>query len=160
MRKQLKKLLLSILVIVMFSCLFAGASQVSSQAADGGTTVYKTATGKCYHTGTCKHISKSGTPITLEKAIDLGLKPCSVCNPPTLTDTKDSNSKALTKSAADSVGATATSFEYVLNTNSKKFHYSTCASAKKISDKNRATSSLSRDELIAGGYSPCGNCNP
>lgn len=49
---------------------------------------------------------------------------------------------------------------YVLNNNSKKFHYPDCASAKKISDKNRQEITCSREELISRGYSPCGNCDP
>ena len=49
---------------------------------------------------------------------------------------------------------------YVLNTNSKKFHYPTCSSAKQISEKNYAESNKSRDELIADGYDPCGRCCP
>ena len=49
---------------------------------------------------------------------------------------------------------------YVLNTNSKKFHYPSCASAKKIKDSNKAVSSESRSALISKGYLPCGNCNP
>ncbi len=49
---------------------------------------------------------------------------------------------------------------YVLNTNSKKFHYPDCSSAKKISDKNRAESTKSRDQLISDGYVPCLNCDP
>ena len=49
---------------------------------------------------------------------------------------------------------------YVLNTNTKKFHYPSCGSAKKIATKNYAESNESRDSLIAQGYSPCGNCDP
>lgn len=49
---------------------------------------------------------------------------------------------------------------YILNTNTKKFHYSSCGSAKRIKDSNKDTYSGSRDELIARGYSPCGNCDP
>lgn len=49
---------------------------------------------------------------------------------------------------------------YILNTNTKKFHYSSCGSAKKIKDSNKDTYTGSRDELIARGYSPCGNCDP
>lgn len=48
---------------------------------------------------------------------------------------------------------------YVINKNTKKFHYPSCASAKKIKDENREVSSLSSSELKAQGYSPCGNCN-
>ena len=49
---------------------------------------------------------------------------------------------------------------YVLNTNTKKFHYPSCGSAKRIAEKNYAESNESRDELIDRGYSPCGNCDP
>ena len=49
---------------------------------------------------------------------------------------------------------------YILNNNTKKFHYESCGSAEKISDKNRGTYTGSRDELINMGYSPCGNCDP
>lgn len=47
---------------------------------------------------------------------------------------------------------------YVLNINSKKFHYEDCASAVKINDKNKETKTCTRDELIEDGYSPCGVC--
>lgn len=53
-----------------------------------------------------------------------------------------------------------TGASYVLNTNSKKFHYPGCRSVKKIAPQNYATSDSSRDTLISQGYSPCGNCNP
>lgn len=49
---------------------------------------------------------------------------------------------------------------YVLNTNTKKFHYPDCHSAKKIAAHNYAESNKTRDQLIAAGYSPCGNCDP
>ena len=49
---------------------------------------------------------------------------------------------------------------YVLNKNTKKFHYADCASAKSIKDKNRTTYTGSRDEVIANGYQPCKKCNP
>jgi len=49
---------------------------------------------------------------------------------------------------------------YVLNKNTKKFHYESCKSAKKIKDKNRAYHTGTREECISMGYDPCGNCNP
>lgn len=49
---------------------------------------------------------------------------------------------------------------YVLNTNSKKFHYPNCGSVKKMSAKNRQDVVATRDSLIAQGYDPCGNCHP
>lgn len=49
---------------------------------------------------------------------------------------------------------------YVLNTNTHKFHYPDCPSAKKIKQKNRKEYTGSRDDVIARGYAPCKNCNP
>lgn len=49
---------------------------------------------------------------------------------------------------------------YVLNTNTKKFHYPSCSSVKQIKDKNRDEYTGTRDELIDMGYSPCGRCHP
>lgn len=49
---------------------------------------------------------------------------------------------------------------YILNTNTKKFHYPSCSSVKKMKDKNKREYSGTRDEVIAMGYDPCQNCNP
>ncbi len=51
-----------------------------------------------------------------------------------------------------------TNITYILNNNSMKIHYPGCRSAKQISDKNRATTNLSLEELKAKGYTTCGNC--
>ena len=50
--------------------------------------------------------------------------------------------------------------EYILNTNSKKFHTTDCSGAKNISPKNKTRFKGDRDELISQGYSPCGTCDP
>ena len=49
---------------------------------------------------------------------------------------------------------------YVLNTNTKKFHYPECGSVNKMSEKNKEYYSGSRDDVVSRGYSPCGNCHP
>lgn len=49
---------------------------------------------------------------------------------------------------------------YILNTNTKKFHYPSCSSVDQMSDKNRQEFTGTRDEVIAMGYDPCGRCNP
>ncbi|MBQ8306492.1 MAG: MBL fold metallo-hydrolase [Blautia sp.] len=51
-------------------------------------------------------------------------------------------------------------FQYVCNTNTKKFHYPDCNSVKQMKEENRLYTDLSREDLIAQGYEPCGNCNP
>ena len=50
--------------------------------------------------------------------------------------------------------------KYILNTNTKKFHYPTCRSVSQMAEKNKKAVTASRDEIIADGYSPCGNCKP
>lgn len=52
------------------------------------------------------------------------------------------------------------STNYILNNNTKKFHYPSCSSIKTMSEKNKGYHTGSRDELIAKGYSPCGRCHP
>lgn len=49
---------------------------------------------------------------------------------------------------------------YILNTNTKKFHYPSCSSVKQMSEKNKQTYTGSRDDLISQGYDPCKKCNP
>ena len=49
--------------------------------------------------------------------------------------------------------------DYVLNTNTMKFHRGNCRHVKKIEESNFATCS-SREEAIANGYQPCKVCCP
>ncbi len=62
--------------------------------------------------------------------------------------------------AAISQKLTEENCAYVLNTNSMKFHYSWCNSVPGMSEKNKAFSDSTRDELISAGYKPCGRCKP
>ena len=48
--------------------------------------------------------------------------------------------------------------EYVANTNSNKFHKSSCSSAKKMNEENKYISN-SREDMISRGYEPCKRCN-
>ena len=49
---------------------------------------------------------------------------------------------------------------YVLNTNTKKFHYPTCSSVDDMKEKNKQIYTGSREEIINMGYVPCKRCNP
>ena len=60
----------------------------------------------------------------------------------------------------DSGDADGTTITYVLNTNTKKFHYPDCKSVKQMKDKNKLIEETTREDLIKRGYDPCGNCNP
>jgi DNA-entry nuclease len=50
--------------------------------------------------------------------------------------------------------------DYVLNTNTKKFHRPTCDSVNQMAANHRVYVKRSREEIISGGYEPCHNCNP
>lgn len=49
---------------------------------------------------------------------------------------------------------------YVVNTNTRKFHYPSCSSVSTIKDSNKWEYTGTRQELIEMGYDPCGKCHP
>ena len=49
---------------------------------------------------------------------------------------------------------------YVLNTNTKKFHKPACRSVGQIKPSNHGESTGTREDVLALGYKPCGNCKP
>ena len=49
---------------------------------------------------------------------------------------------------------------YILNINTKKFHYPQCSSVGDMKEKNKRESSQSREEIIEQGYQPCKRCKP
>lgn len=57
-------------------------------------------------------------------------------------------------------GSEASQADYILNTNTKKFHYPTCSSVNDMKEKNKQEFFGTRDEAISNGYSPCGRCKP
>jgi DNA-entry nuclease len=71
----------------------------------------------------------------------------------TATGTLETASEAST--ARESIEQT-----YILNTNTHKFHDPSCSCVDDIKDSNKETYTGSRDNLIAQGYEPCGQCKP
>lgn len=59
----------------------------------------------------------------------------------------------------ESTNVTAAS-EYILNTNTNKFHYPTCSSVAAMSEDNKQTSNDTREVIIMLGFIPCGICKP
>lgn len=57
-------------------------------------------------------------------------------------------------------GSEASQADYILNTNTKKFHYPTCSSVNDMKEKNKQEFFGTRDEAISNGYFPCGRCKP
>ena len=49
---------------------------------------------------------------------------------------------------------------YILNTNTKKFHYPSCSSVKQMKESNKQVYTGSREDIISQGYDPCKRCNP
>lgn len=55
---------------------------------------------------------------------------------------------------------TQASYDYIVNTNTGKFHYGSCSQAGRIKEENKAVIHGTSDELESMGYTPCGKCNP
>lgn len=49
---------------------------------------------------------------------------------------------------------------YILNTNTRKFHYPYCSSVDDMKEKNKQETTQSREEILESGYQPCKRCNP
>lgn len=61
---------------------------------------------------------------------------------------------------SSSIHPSADQVTYVLNISSDKFHLPDCPSVSKMADHNKRIFTSTYDEMIANGYSPCGNCLP
>ena len=72
----------------------------------------------------------------------------------------DGTSRISTYDATSDTEPPVSEVTYILNRNSKKFHYPDCTSVNDMKEKNRISFYGSRDEAIALGYSPCKRCNP
>ena len=68
-------------------------------------------------------------------------------------------STGVTRSSTETSSTSQREITYVLNKNTKKFHYPWCNSVDDIKAKNRQDFYGSRDE-IPKGYVPCKKCNP
>lgn len=62
--------------------------------------------------------------------------------------------------APNQLAAKPVSDSYIVNISSKVFHNPYCSSTEQMNEKNKLISTQSRDELIAQGFKPCGNCTP
>lgn len=66
-----------------------------------------------------------------------------------------------TDSVTDGADDAATGTSYIANKNSKVFHYPDCKSVKQMKESNKIYyEDVTREDMIAKGYKPCGNCNP
>ncbi len=60
----------------------------------------------------------------------------------------------------EALSASGEQGEYVINTNSKKFHRLDCSGATGMDESNRQEYTGSRELLVSQGYKPCGQCDP
>ena len=72
------------------------------------------------------------------------------------TDPSAQPSSDPTPTASSEAGETT----YILNTSSLKFHLPTCSGVASMKESNKQTYTGSREDLIAQGYAPCGQCKP
>lgn len=91
--------------------------------------------------------TKKSTADTTKKATTATTKKAT-----TTTTKKPTTTKASTQNSSKC--------DYILNTNTGKFHKPECSSVKKMKESNKSERSCTRDELISEGYSPCGICKP
>lgn len=77
-----------------------------------------------------------------------------------LTPASDQSSVPTEDSVASSPQEEPVGTTYIINKNTRKFHYPTCRSVKQMNDSNKKEVTGNREDLISQGYSPCGNCNP
>ena len=80
---------------------------------------------------------------------------------PAIKEESETDTAAISDSGTETTdGMQAELAEYIINTNTGKFHKPECNSVTKMNTKNKKEFTGSREELIAEGYEPCGNCRP
>ena len=102
-----------------------------------------------------KEKNKEGYNGTAEELIAAGYDPCNKCCSEWVTPTATPEPTWEPTHEPQPAGT-----DYVLNTNTRKFHYPSCRSVKTMKPKNTQYYNGTRDEVIAKGYDPCQNCNP
>lgn len=79
---------------------------------------------------------------------------------PGVASPQTGSNDALKGSIAGVTPNTSGTGSYVLNTNSMKFHYTSCKYGQQISARNRQDTTMTREEIIAAGYKACKVCKP
>jgi len=80
---------------------------------------------------------------------------------PAIKEESETDTAAISDSGTETTdGMQAELAEYIINTNTRKCHKPECNSVAKMKANNKKEFTGSREELIAEGYEPCGNCRP
>lgn len=136
----------------------AGEAELSFTTADAGATTAETIALSDLLARSKANASETGTTATetaseTEAATETAAESVEIVS----TAAEPTETEPLSEAAAD---ADSESGNYVLNTNSKKFHFPSCASVETIKPKNKSAYTGAREDLIAQGYLPCKRCNP
>lgn len=129
--------------------------EVTSRLRDAGTEIRRTdqcGTITCVSDGKVISFSSEKTPSGDPYAPGSGVSSSGQKNE------KKTSSGAAVSSGQSGAGSAAGG--YILNTSSRVFHFPDCSSVKKMKDHNKKEFHGTRDEAIAQGYKPCGNCHP
>lgn len=136
------------------------AEDTLSRLRDAGVTVYRT---DMQGHIVCKSDGENvDFYVSKNAGVDtLGLPPNSADN------TDDGAGSGITGGGEDDAnlkeignGNAPTGTDFVLNTNTNKFHYPSCSSVNSIKESNKSYYNGARDEVISMGYLPCGRCHP
>ena len=82
----------------------------------------------------------------------------SLISAPTTT-TAAQTIKTTTQATQNAQSSQSASRQFILNTNTKKYHELSCSSVKDIKEKNKGTYTGTEEELKNMGYSPCKKCH-
>ncbi len=112
---------------------------------------------KLTNTPAPKNNDRKSTPKTTvtqkPNAASTPKKPSAKQKAPTRKPVKKSPTKAPVKQQS-------TDASYILNKNTKKFHYPWCPSVEQMKEKNKIYYHGPRQRVINKGYKPCKRCNP
>lgn len=142
--------------------IFDGDNLVASGVLMEGYSVEDAGDGICF----CVFAYNIQPGITIEYATgesalaEQSAEPSVTTDSPQTTASQGSNVEENTDSSSQISESPQVTTSYILNTNTKKFHYPTCSSVGQMKESNKQSYSGSRDDLIAQGYSPCGRCHP
>lgn len=156
--KKRKGIKLFLSVLLAFAVIAPGFFSVSSTAeTKASPTVYVSENDVHYHSENCSCLGTNKIATTVDFAVSAGFTACTKCNPPQAgtASTAVTKSSATTSTASSSTGTVT----YILNKNTKKFHYPTCSSVSDMKEKNKVYFTGTRDEIPAG-YVACKKCKP
>ncbi len=151
-------LLLSLLfsMILLCSCSGTGGNQISFKNAAVTLPAAQTAA----PTGEDLTVAPETTEVTIAPPAPSADETAAPTEPEPEETTEEPTAGLTEEKAEPSAATTPEEQEYVVNTNTGKFHYPDCASVKDIKSKNRSDRVCSREVLLAESFVPCKRCNP